>query len=281
MKYRIVFSICLFFWAFSGLMAQQEGLATYYADKYHGKSTASGELYNMNAFTAAHRTLAFGSMVRVTRMDNGMSVIVRINDRGPFTQGRIIDLSRAAADELDMLRTGETRVRVVVLEGGVDPTRAEASVPKPQPNANQDLSGLQLRDFNGNVVTPSGSVAVDNNTFDTNTGYSDYVDEAAMDPELAKYTPAIFQMVAFKKEALGYGVQVGAYFSYYRLMEAMNELNNKGLQNTLVQNGVKDGKPVFRIILGPYDSRREADQTRKSLRSKRIKGITVDLAELY
>jgi rare lipoprotein A len=90
------------------------GIASYYADRFHGRQTASGERYDRNAYTAAHRRLPFGTKVQVTRLDTGSSVEVRINDRGPFVKGRVIDLSYAAAKKLGMLRRGVVRVRVVL-----------------------------------------------------------------------------------------------------------------------------------------------------------------------
>lgn len=93
----------------------QRGDATYYADRFHGRTTASGERFNINAFTAAHKTLPFGTIVRVTRVDNGRYVVVRINDRGPYSERRIIDLSKAAARSLDMLREGVVEVIVEVV----------------------------------------------------------------------------------------------------------------------------------------------------------------------
>lgn len=91
------------------------GIASWYGGKFHGRKTASGETYNQNALTAAHRTLPFGTRVRVTGA-NGKSVVVRINDRGPFVGGRIIDLSRAAANSLGI--NGLGRVKIAVLGRG-------------------------------------------------------------------------------------------------------------------------------------------------------------------
>jgi rare lipoprotein A len=97
----------------------EEGHASYYAARFDGRQTASGERYDPRALTAAHRSLPFGSVVRVSRVEAGgalgPSVDVRIHDRGPFVKGRIIDLSAAAAHELDMLADGIARVRVWVL----------------------------------------------------------------------------------------------------------------------------------------------------------------------
>ena len=90
----------------------ETGLASWYGPKFHGKLTASGEVFNQEKFTAAHRTLPWGSRVKVTNLANGKSIDVRINDRGPFGKGRIIDVSRAAARALGMVGLGITTVQV-------------------------------------------------------------------------------------------------------------------------------------------------------------------------
>lgn len=89
-----------------------EGLASFYGPGLHGRPTASGERFNQNALTAAHRKERFGACLRVVNMENGRSVDVRINDRGPFVEGRIIDVSKAAAQKLGMLDKGVVRVRL-------------------------------------------------------------------------------------------------------------------------------------------------------------------------
>lgn len=104
-------------------MARVRGIASYYSDSLAGRLTASGEPYEPTAFTAAHRTYPFGSIVRVIREDSGQMVYVRINDRGPFVRGRVVDLSRAAAEALDMIRRGVVRVRLELVERGPEPRR--------------------------------------------------------------------------------------------------------------------------------------------------------------
>ena len=94
----------------------EKGEASYYADKFEGCTTASGEIYSGKKMTAAHRTLEFGTIVRVTNLANGKSVEVRINDRGPFKKGRIIDVSKAAAKKLDMLTAGVIQCTVEVIK---------------------------------------------------------------------------------------------------------------------------------------------------------------------
>lgn len=93
----------------------QVGIASYYGREFHGKRTASGEIYNMRRCTAAHRTLPFGSIVRVTNLSNGPSVKVKTNDHGPFVKGWIIDLSHGATRKLRMIESGVTKVRIDVL----------------------------------------------------------------------------------------------------------------------------------------------------------------------
>ena len=96
----------------------QEGMAAWYGTKFNGRKTASGERFNMHTCTAAHRTLPFNSLVKVTNLKNKASVVVRINDRGPFVKSRIIDLSRAAARKIGLDKTGTAPVRIELAEDG-------------------------------------------------------------------------------------------------------------------------------------------------------------------
>lgn len=94
----------------------QKGTASFYARDFHGRRTANGETFNMEKLTAAHPTLPFGTFVRVTNLSNGKDVVVRINDRGPYVKGRIIDLSKSAAREIGLLRPGIAEVKVEPLK---------------------------------------------------------------------------------------------------------------------------------------------------------------------
>ena len=90
----------------------ETGMASYYAESYNGKKTANGEVYHSSALTAAHRKIPFGRKVKVTNLSNGKTVKVRINDRGPFVNGRIIDLTSKAAKKIDMVNAGVVRVKI-------------------------------------------------------------------------------------------------------------------------------------------------------------------------
>jgi rare lipoprotein A len=100
---------------------QLSGIASYYADEFDGRTTANGERYDMHALTAAHRTLPFNTTVRVTNNDNGRSVVVRINDRGPFKDDRVIDLSLEAAQRIGLIANGTAPVKLEILDPSAIP----------------------------------------------------------------------------------------------------------------------------------------------------------------
>ena len=94
------------------------GISSFYAEDFHGKLTANGEIYDMYGLTAAHKTLPLNTVARVTNLENGKSLILRINDRGPYIQGRMLDCSYGAAKKLDFVQQGKTKVQVDVIEWG-------------------------------------------------------------------------------------------------------------------------------------------------------------------
>jgi len=109
----------------------EKGIASWYGEPYHGRQTASGEVYDMHELTAAHKTLAFGSVVRVTRRDTGADVKVRVNDRGPFIEGRIIDLSFAAAKKIGLDIDGVAPVKIKVVGREAAPARTRTTIEEP------------------------------------------------------------------------------------------------------------------------------------------------------
>lgn len=128
----LAFSFFVFSLSAQTNVISAETYASFYGDEFHGRQTANGEIYDMNAFTAAHRTLPFGSVVEVINLDTGATVFVRINDRGPFVANREIDLSKAAANAIGMLQQGVARVSIKLVS---TPTEIQkpASSPQVQP----------------------------------------------------------------------------------------------------------------------------------------------------
>jgi rare lipoprotein A len=149
----------------------QSGVASWYGSKFHGKATANGETYNMNDFTAAHRTLPFNTVVKVENMENGKAVVVRINDRGPYVGDRVIDLSRRAAREIDMEHSGTAPVQIFLVEDGDRPVTERVT--------NQETYTVQLASFNHERDAQSFSGRVNNSrvervSFGGNTAYRVY-----------------------------------------------------------------------------------------------------------
>ena len=118
----------------------EEGIASWYGVPFDGRRASNGEIYDMRKLTAAHRTLPFDTVVRVTNLSNGKSTVVRITDRGPFVDNRIIDLSMAAAREIDSIGAGVVPVRLEIVSAGVDPTSGFFTV---QVGAFRDLSNAE------------------------------------------------------------------------------------------------------------------------------------------
>lgn len=101
----------------------EEGVSSWYGPNFNGKLTANGEIYDMNGLTAAHRTMPFGTILLVENIDNGKTVQVRVNDRGPYAKDRIIDLSKGAAEEIEMIGPGTANVRLFLLKGDLENSR--------------------------------------------------------------------------------------------------------------------------------------------------------------
>jgi len=123
------------------LFSDASGYASWYGGKFHGRRTANGEIFDTHKFTAAHKTLPFDTVIRVKNLENGKTTIVRINDRGPFIEGRVIDLSYAAAKEIGMLEKGIVRVSLEIIEGNA--SKAENYVYKIQVGAFRDMKNAQ------------------------------------------------------------------------------------------------------------------------------------------
>jgi len=117
----------------------ETGVASWYGEPFHGRKTANGETFDMREMSAAHKSLPFGTLVRVTNLDDGRSVVVRINDRGPFIAGRIIDLSKAAAATIGLDRSGTARVEIRAVPAGTALGPTGAAVAKAAPAEKQGL----------------------------------------------------------------------------------------------------------------------------------------------
>lgn len=147
------------------------GFASWYGGKFHGRQTASGETYDQDDMSAAHRTAPFGTLVRVTNLDNGESTIVKINDRGPFVKGRIIDLSREAASRLRMLKTGTARVKLEFLSTQSNTTINTASfMIQAGSYQNRENASFQLEELQAKLPALDASIVEKDELYKVHVG---------------------------------------------------------------------------------------------------------------
>ncbi len=257
MKNYILFFVFVLF--LSPAIAQEFGLAAYYADKYHGTPTAYGETYDKNKMTAAHKRHPLGTMLRVTRLDNNKSVVVRVNDKGPYLPGRIVDLSMAAARTLDLVKDGVAQVKVEVIEskptqsrGGAAPVTASSS-PKPE-------------------TTSSGQEADQPKV---------NVSPVKQNKKLQDITPyGLYKVSIHKESTAGFGVQVASMVDYPNALRTVAQLEASFFDNVLVSVERSETGAVYKVILGPFPTLEKAQAYNDSLKKRYNRnGFVVNFSE--
>jgi len=242
------------------------GMASWYGTKFDGRRTASGERYDMHQLTAAHPTLAFGTLVQVTNVENGRQVVVRINDRGPFGRRRIIDLSYAAARELRMVGPGTAQVELAVV-GRFDPT-APASPAQPillAEAAAGAAAGATLAPDSSPPGTPAAApapaLAPAAGTADADLPDAD---------RTAPVQPAETQRTAVRTARLHYTVQVGAFGEAERAEALQRDIAGRYPEVAVSSDGTWN-----RVQVGRFGNREEAEALRDELASIGLAAIVV------
>lgn len=298
----------------TSLFSQEDeyGIASFYSDLFHGKPTASGELYDKGKLTAAHKTLPFGTSVRITRMDNNKSVVVRINDRGPFISGRIVELSKEAARQIGLDADGSARVKLEVVnekpaqteavaKAGDQPKPSEEQIPanepaekpvekpaaKPEKEKEEVVNAADKTSKNLAVnEKPTPPVKTAAKAADTAKA-APVSDNAA--PSVGKavrvvgkdYQPYdLYQIELKRPEKKGFGVQVAALSTQDALFKKIAELQGDWFDNILVS--VEKAGPndmLYKVILGTFATQGEADIYKANLKKKKkMDGFVVDLS---
>ena len=232
------------------LTYDETGIGSWYGDEFAGKLTANGEIFDPELVTAAHKTLPMPTVVRVTNLDNGKSLVVRINDRGPFVAGRIIDLSREAARRIGYKDNGLARVRVQVL--------AEQSLRLEKLAKNGKFPSVGGVPATAMPEVEAAAKPTVNLTAKSNTGRSEYSStngQSALDllsqsrvGEVMTVAPVITQI----------WVQVGAFHSESSAASVLTKVKTAG--NGEISSTSKAGQTLHRVRLGPMQSVSEADQ---------------------
>ena len=235
--------------AFSPLHAEEFGKAGYYANSLHGRKTASGELYDKNELTCAHKTLAYGTKIRVTRLDTKQSVIVRVNDRGPYKAGFVVDLSRKAAEELDIIKAGFARVKVEVLSD-------ESLVPTQYSKTTTSKSGKVV------MIQSKGkakSTATANNrpvTYSTNDP----------EPEKVAKNTDLYKVDIKQTEKNGFGVQVSTLYDANNVLPIVTKLQKQWPGKVLVDVEQDDAnsQTTYRVVIGPQSTKAAAEEVQRT-----------------
>ncbi|MBS7559184.1 hypothetical protein A1395_27065 [Pseudomonas protegens] len=232
------------------------GTASWYGTKFHGQNTANGEVYDLYGMSAAHKTLPLPSYVKVTNLDNNRSVILRVNDRGPFYSDRIIDLSYAAAKKLGYAETGTARVKVE----GIDPQQWWAQRGRPAPLM---LNEPQVAQNSAPVITASAG------TVEQWTPPPQQ-HAAAVVPVQVKNTPAA---------ASGQYLQVGAFANPDAAELLRSKLSSMVSAPVFISSIVRNQQTLHRVRLGPFGTPGEAQQAQNSVRLANLGQPSVVTAE--
>lgn len=250
---RNIFAFLLLL-CFTGVYSQhtfvQKGQASFYADKFEGRKTASGEIYAHNKLTAAHLTLPFGTMVKVTNLKNQKTVVVRINDRGPFVQGRIIDLSKKAAEQLDFIKHGLVNVKIeVVGKVDIDKNESEDKTEPTDEKKEENKSDTKQEETKPNINSTATS------------------DE-------------IYQLTANKRKPTGIGVQIGSFREMVNMLAVCEEIQKTTNEPVYVHVAGENGNKLYRIIVGEFTSEKKAEALKNKLRRIHRDAFIIHFANL-
>jgi rare lipoprotein A len=232
----------------------ERGIASWYGPQFHKRMPSSGEPYDMYAMTAAHKTLPLPTWVEVTNLENGKSVVVKVNDRGPFVKHRLIDLSYAAAQELGIVRDGTARVEVRAL-GAAQVASADSS-------ASTAVRTASLADAGRAAPTAAEQPSARYSP----PGAPVELSPASADPELSApaESAASLDSTARASSRLELYIQVGAFSDRANARKLAARLREQGYESTFVLEGPDDG--LERVRVGPFSSVQEYDRANDGLR---------------
>ena len=233
----------------------EEGVASWYGDDFHAKTTANGEEYDMNSLTAAHRTLPLPSIVRVTNLENGRSLVLRVNDRGPYAKNRIIDVSKRAAELLGFKTKGTAKVRVEVLPK--ESLALKQALLEQDFEPNYGLYSARNESFSSEVPPPSemNPEYVDRNVL-VGAG-ANVTQSASSTTKIASAdAPAVVSKPRVAAGGKKFYVQAGAFSKQASALSLSKRLSSFGEVQTTAAN--INGSTFYRVRLGPYNAQEDA-----------------------
>lgn len=296
-----LFAICFLLVNVTLVQAQEYGQASFYDDSFQGSLTAYGVKYDKNEMTASHKLHPFGTIIRVTRLDNKKYVDVKVIDKGPYLKGRVVDLSRKAAAALGMIDDGVVDVRIDVIKKADGTQIATSTQPKTEQNpAATEKRPESFANETARNTTPPKVVNNPNEKETTKQPANATLTEKKTDTPkkltaantdkkqsaTAKlvgkdYTPYdLYQVQLLRPTKKGFGVQVASLTNYENVLRQIADLQAKSFDTILVsvEKG-SDNKSVYKIILGNYDNEPQAENYKKDLKRRyKINGFVVDMS---
>jgi rare lipoprotein A len=261
---------------FTSIYAVEFGMASMFSDNFHNKKTASGELYDVNKMTASHKSLPFGSKIKITRLDNNQSVIARVNDRGPYTKGRIVELSRKAAREIG-LNDGEVKVKVELIS-----TSDDEAKPKPAPIIKDEEPEPKKIIAKGDVKKKKIDAPKEIKNLPKPAEIAETPKTVPVKPtkstsEGKLRSGELMKIQVAKPDREGFGLQVATLSSYEAAISKIDDLEGDFYKNVLIFTDKNGEKPAYKIILGPFPDVTTAETYKKAAKKKKMDGFIINL----
>lgn len=259
---------------------EEFGKCGYYADALHGRKTSSGEPYDKGQLTCAHKSLPFGTNIRVTRLDNKKSVVVRVNDRGPFMDGYVVDLSRKAAEAIGLIRDGVTKVKIEIVDAAPATAKPVTYSSKSLP-ANLEpvtysttsrvssASDATTQLVKGKKTTDKQNAPVVPATYSTVSPTPQPIptEAGASKPQVSE----LYQVELKTVKSKGFGLQMSVLTSAEYLFQEINKLQATWPGKVIVNHEEANASTTFKLIVGPFATRKEAEAQQKKAGTKGYK----------
>ncbi|NJN77607.1 MAG: septal ring lytic transglycosylase RlpA family protein [Saprospiraceae bacterium] len=234
------------------------GNASFIGDRFHGLKMASGETYDKTTMVAGHRTLPYGTQVKITNNNSGNAVIVTIKDRGPFVKGEIIEVSRAAGEALGMVYDEKTSVRIEVVGAGSTTVATTEETPNARSTTTVENTAKgrdEVKEYNTTTSKPAAKVET------TATAKS------PAKPKPAKKTwsssTGVYKADIMNQPKTGYGVQIGVFSDMNAVIERIAQLKGTGFSDVFFTVDSNGGKTTHKIIIGNYSNQDQATAYKK------------------
>lgn len=290
MRYPVILFLIFFSIAQAQVGFTQTGKASFYNDRFHGAKTNSGEKYDMNAYTAAHRDLPLNTKIKVTNLKNNKTVTLRINDRGPFHHVRILDVSKAAAKELDMISQGVANIKLEVVELPGEPAKETKAVGTPTSPTKQNKTSATENTTVANTTETkieksehkAEEAEVHSKTTATESTLSKTattIDSLKPEPEPVKVdlkeasseifkAGYIYSLHGMIQNPKGYGLQVGYFSHIFNTLKFCKMLTELGFTKLFIKADKESNGTVYRVFIGDYPTEEDANSDIAKLREK-------------